>query len=75
MLLSLPAILGANALEFARADARVAIDVAVLAVGFAAAFVIGAAALRVLQWAVSERRLYAFAAYCLVAGVGALFLC
>ena len=75
MLLSLPAILGAGALALARADAGVMSEAgAALAVGFAAAFVVGALSLKALQWVVRQRKLEAFAAYCSVIGLGAIWL-
>jgi undecaprenyl-diphosphatase len=75
MLISIPAILGANLLEGARAGtSQLSLDAAPLLVGLIAAFVAGALSLKVLQWAVSQRRLAGFAVYCGVLGLGALSL-
>ncbi len=75
MLLSVPAILGANALELARAGSEaVRADALPLAVGFVMAFVTGMLGLRALQWVVAKRRLLPFAIYCVALGSGAFFL-
>jgi undecaprenyl-diphosphatase len=75
MLISIPAVLGANLLEGTRAGASALSAQAVpLVVGFLAAFVVGALSLHALRWVVSRRKLLPFAAYCGVAGLGALSL-
>lgn len=73
MLLSVPAILGANALELARAGpGAVRAELLPLSVGFASALLIGALCLKALQWVVARRKLRPFAAYCALVGVGAM---
>ncbi|MEE9279017.1 MAG: undecaprenyl-diphosphate phosphatase [Myxococcota bacterium] len=73
MLLSVPAVLGANALEFARAGLGAArAELVPLVAGFVAAFISGALCLKVLQWAVVRRKLRPFAAYCALVGAGAM---
>ena len=75
MLLSVPAILGASLLEFVRADrAELVAGIAPLVIGFATAFAIGIAALKVLQWIVVRRKLMPFAVYCAILGVGVIAL-
>ena len=75
MLLSIPAILGASALELAGAGTGVLSAAGgALAAGFVAAFAMGALCLKALQWAVRQRRLKGFAAYCGCVGLGAVWL-
>lgn len=75
MMISLPAILGANLLEGSRAGMEgLASDAAPLAVGFLAAFAVGALSLGALRWVVVQRRLLPFALYCLLAGLGTVAL-
>jgi undecaprenyl-diphosphatase len=73
MLISIPAVIGANLLEGARAGlADLNAEKAQLIVGFLAAFVAGALSLRALQWVVQRRLLLPFAAYCAVVGLGVI---
>ncbi len=74
MLLSIPAVLGANLLEGARASSELSLEAAPLLAGLVAAFVAGAVSLKALQWVVGQRRLFGFAAYCGVVGLGAMTL-
>jgi undecaprenyl-diphosphatase len=75
MLISIPAVLGANLYEVGGAGlAELTAQAAPLSAGFFAAFVAGALSLKALRWAVVRRRLLPFAVYCVVAGVGALSL-
>ena len=75
MLISVPAIVGANLLEGVRAGTtQLSVGAAPLLVGLGAAFVAGALSLKVLQWAVRGRRLSGFAVYCALAGLGAIAL-
>ncbi len=75
MLLSVPAVLGANALEMGRAGGEALRGEALpLLVGFAVAFATGALGLRALQWVVASRRLLPFAVYCAALGAGAIAL-
>jgi undecaprenyl-diphosphatase len=75
ILISVPAVIGANALEMLRPDSALSADaLAPMAVGFAAAFVTGIFALRALQWVVRRRRLLPFAIYCGLVGAGAIGL-
>jgi undecaprenyl-diphosphatase len=73
ILVSVPAIVGANALEALRPESALLGDaLAPVALGFAAAFVTGIFALRALQWVVRQRRLLPFAFYCGLLGAGAI---
>lgn len=73
LLISLPAVSGATLLVVLGGDRPLwTTPLAPLAVGFAAAFVTGVAALRALQWAVAKRKLLPFAVYCGLLGVGAI---
>ncbi len=73
MLLSVPAILGANLLELLRAGGdALAAAAAPLAIGFVSALAVGALALSALRWIVVRRRLLPFAAYCALLGVGVI---
>jgi undecaprenyl-diphosphatase len=73
VLISIPAILGANLVAFADVESRaLEPEIAPLAVGFAAASVTGVAALRALRWVVTRHRLLPFAAYCGLLGIGAI---
>lgn len=74
LLISVPAILGANLLEALAASGAVRGEAGPLAVGFAAAFATGAASIKALQWAVGRRRLIPFASYCALLGAGAVAL-
>ena len=75
MLVSIPAVVGANALVLARAGSEaVRADAGPLLVGFAVAFATGVLGLRALQWVVARRRLLPFAVYCGALGTGAFFL-
>ena len=74
ILISLPAIAGASVLELLRSGGTDAVAWAPLAIGVAAAFATGVAALHALRWVVRTRRLLPFAAYCALLGTGALFL-
>jgi undecaprenyl-diphosphatase len=69
LLISVPAVLGANLLKL---DEMSAAPVAPLLVGFAAALVTGIGAVKLLQWIVVTRRLLPFAVYCAVVGVGTI---
>ena len=73
VLISIPAVIGANLLEAAKVgfDA-VGAELLPLVVGFGTAFVSGALSLRALQWVVTRRKLRPFAAYCTVLGAGAI---
>jgi undecaprenyl-diphosphatase len=73
MLVSIPAIVGANLLELTRGGLG-GIEPVPFAVGFAAAFLTGAFSLKALQWLVAERRLLPFAVYCTLVGLGAMVL-
>ncbi len=75
LLLSMPAVAGAALLvALESGDTLAAADLAPLAVGFAAALASGLAAVKALQWVVTQRRLAPFAVYCALVGVGALIL-
>jgi undecaprenyl-diphosphatase len=75
MLISIPAVLGANLLEGTRAGAgELSAQGVPLLIGFFAAFLVGAASLNALRWVVGRRKLLPFAAYCGVVGLGALGL-
>lgn len=71
-LLSIPAIGGALVLMLAKEGIPSSFSVAVLAVSFVAAFVSGLFAIRAVQWLTAKGKLYAFAPYCLVAGLLAI---
>lgn len=73
LLASVPAIVGANLLVLlVRLEPGLAIDVAPLAAGFLAAFVVGSVSLHALRRVVAGRRFLPFAAYCVVLGLGAI---
>ena len=73
MLLSAPAVLGANLYEVSRVGlAAVRLELVPLTLGFGTALISGALCLRALQWVVTQRRLRPFAAYCALLGVGAI---
>ena len=73
ILVSVPAIVAANALEILRPGSALSgAALAPVAVGFAAAFATGIFALRALQWVVRQRRLLPFAIYCGLVGAGAI---
>ena len=73
ILLSVPVVLGAAALELSRAGwGTLGGEALPLLTGFTAAFLTGTLSLKALQWVVTRRRLAPFAAYCAVIGVGAL---
>jgi undecaprenyl-diphosphatase len=73
ILISVPAVVAANALEILRPGSALSGDsLAPVAVGFAAAFATGILALRALQWVVRQRRLLPFALYCGLLGAGAI---
>jgi undecaprenyl-diphosphatase len=72
-LLSIPAILGALAFEIFHADGNHP-EWDVVAVGFFSAFVVGWAALRLLQSLVSRGKFFYFSPYCFVLGVVALLI-
>jgi undecaprenyl-diphosphatase len=75
ILVSVPAIVGANLLEMLSVGAEgVRAEWVPLAVGFAGAFLAGAASIKALQWVVAKRRLLPFAAYCALLGTGAVIL-
>jgi undecaprenyl-diphosphatase len=75
MLISIPAVLGANLLEGTRAGAGALSAQGIpLLVGFVAAFLVGALSLNALRWVVGRRKLLPFAAYCGLVGLGALSL-
>lgn len=74
ILISVPAIVGANLLELASGTPGASVGVLSFCVGFTAALVTGIAALHALVWVVRERRLTGFAVYCGVLGAGAIFL-
>ncbi len=73
MLLSVPAVLGANLYEVSRIGlAAVRAELLPLTLGFSTALITGALCLKALQWAVTRRKLRPFAAYCALLGVGAI---
>lgn len=73
LLLSMPAVAGAALLVLIENGPELALaDLGPLAVGFAAALVTGIAAVKLLQWAVTQRKLLPFAVYCSVVGAGAI---
>ncbi len=74
ILVSVPAIVGANLLEVARAGEALGAELLPLALGFVAAFAVGAASLRALQWVVVRRRLLPFAVYVILLGGGVMLL-
>jgi len=75
VLLSIPAVLGANLLEGVSAGTEVLhAEAGPLMVGFVTAFVTGIFALKALQWVVETRRLLIFGIYCAVVGAGAVLL-
>lgn len=72
-LLSVPAILGALVLEISGGDAGTGgVSAGVIALGTAAAFVVGYAALSLLVKMVKKGRLYVFAPYCFLLAAVAL---
>ena len=73
MLLSAPAVLGANLYEVSRVGmAAVRAELIPLTLGFGTALISGALCLKALQWVVVRRRLRPFAAYCALLGLGAI---
>ncbi len=73
MLLSAPAVLGANLYELSSVGmVAVRAELVPLMLGFGTALVSGALCLKALQWAVVQRRLRPFAAYCALLGLGAI---
>lgn len=75
LLISLPAVLGASALiAIESLPTAASADLGALGVGFLAAFGTGIVALNTLRWAVTQRKLLPFGAYCGVVGVGAIAL-
>ncbi len=73
VLISIPAVIGANLLEVARVGlGAVRAELLPLVVGFGTAFLSGALCLKALQWAVMRRKLRPFAAYCTLVGAGAI---
>lgn len=75
LLVSVPAIVGANLLEIARAGREgLGAELLPLAIGFGSAFAAGAVSIRALQWVVSRRHLLPFAAYTALVGAGAVVL-
>ncbi|MBI4978295.1 MAG: undecaprenyl-diphosphate phosphatase [Spirochaetes bacterium] len=68
-LLSIPAILGAAAMDIRHIAA---LDPLVLAVGFICAFISGFAALKLLITLIKKGRFYFFGFYCIAAGITAL---
>lgn len=75
-LLSIPAIMGAFVLELKDIDSMTAlVSFPVLLIGFAASFIVGFAALKILMPIVKKGQLYWFACYLIPAGVlGLIFL-
>lgn len=75
MLISIPAVIGANLLEGSRVGmGALSAEAGPLVVGFISALLAGAVSLRALMWAVQRRRLRPFAAYCAVVGLAAVTL-
>jgi undecaprenyl-diphosphatase len=75
LLLSVPAVAGAALLVGLESAGELRAEhLAPLATGFVAALVTGMAALKALQWVVVKRRLFPFALYCAVVGIGAIAL-
>lgn len=75
LLVSVPAILGANLFVFWTGAAEGAgIGLAPLAVGFVSAFVAGLLSLHALRRVVEGGRFVPFSVYCTVLGLGAIFL-
>jgi undecaprenyl-diphosphatase len=73
VLISIPAVLGANLFEAAKVGlGAVREELLPLVVGFGTAFVSGALCLKALQWVVTRRKLRPFAAYCTLLGAGAI---
>ena len=73
LLVSVPAVLGANLLELAETGtAAVRAELVPLLVGFTAAFATGIVSIKALQWVVVQRRLLPFALYCALVGGGAV---
>lgn len=70
-LLSVPTLLGAFAYGFATLD-RFELDLGASVIGFVAAFLTGLASIAYLLKAVRQKRLWVFAAYCLVIGAAVL---
>ena len=70
-LMAIPAILGAAAVELRNTDLSV-LHPSSIAIGMAVSFVSGLAALWLLRRAVAGRKLYVFAFYCWLAGLGVL---
>ncbi len=74
ILISLPAVLGANILELAKNGfGAVEAQLTSLGIGFGAALVTGLLSLKALQWIVTNRKLSPFALYCACVGLGAMF--
>jgi undecaprenyl-diphosphatase len=69
LLMSIPAVLGANLLKLPEAENMAA---APLLVGFVSALVTGIGAVKLLQWIVISRRLLPFAVYAALLGLGSL---
>jgi len=76
MLVSIPAILGANVLELSQGGGMASLesDLVPFGVGFVAAFVTGFLSLKALQWLVERRHLLPFAVYCTLLGLGVIAL-
>jgi undecaprenyl-diphosphatase len=73
ILLSVPAVLGANVLEITGAGiSTISGEILPLLVGFGAAFATGVLSLKALQWVVTRRKLLPFAVYCAVLGGGVM---
>jgi undecaprenyl-diphosphatase len=72
-MLSVPAVLGANGLEFWSNRAQLAsVEWGVFAAAFAVAFIVGLAAIHVMTRVVARNRLNPFAAYCILVAAVAL---
>jgi undecaprenyl-diphosphatase len=71
LLISVPAVLGANLLKIPEIGAT---PIAPLVVGFLTALVTGIGAVKILQWIVVSRRLLPFAAYCVLLGLTTIAL-
>jgi undecaprenyl-diphosphatase len=72
-ILSVPAVLGANGLEFWSNRAQLAsVDWGIFAAAFAAAFLVGLGAIHLMTRLVARNRLNPFAAYCILAAAVAM---
>ena len=71
-LMSIPAVLGATAVEARHIGDLTALDPAPVAVGFAISLLSGLGAIALLRWLLDRRRLWVFAPYLVVVGAASI---